>query len=282
MDVGPGTTIQGVIMSAKVESVTFESLQGHSLSARLHLPEQSTGRAALFAHCFTCSKDVPAASRISRALAEHGFAVLRFDFTGLGHSEGDFSDTTFSSNIAELETAARWLAGRDLSPQLLIGHSLGGAAVLAAASRIPSVQAITTLAAPGDPSHITHMFAAQMQEIDSHGQANVDIAGRPFTVKREFVDDLEKHNILARVRESDKALLIFHSPDDAIVDIGHARRIYEAARHPKSFISLAGADHMLSNPADAAYAASVIEAWAQRYITLNNPDWSLPAGDFDP
>ncbi len=254
-------------MSGKVESVSFHSAAGHRLAARLHHPEQHSGRAALFAHCFTCSKDIPAASRISRALAELGFAVLRFDFTGLGSSEGDFSETSFSSNVADLEAAADWLAEHELSPQLLIGHSLGGAAVLAAASRIASVEAVATLAAPSDPSHITHMFASHMQEIESHGAATVDIAGRPFTVKREFVDDLSDHDLLAQVRDLNKALLIFHSPEDEIVNIEHARRIYASAHHPKSFISLAGADHMLSNPADAAYAANVIAAWAQRYIT---------------
>ncbi|MDX8406897.1 MAG: alpha/beta hydrolase [Mariprofundaceae bacterium] len=259
-------------MSGKVESVSFHSTEGHSLAARLHRPEQHSGRAALFAHCFTCSKDTPAASRISRALAELGFAVLRFDFTGLGSSEGDFSESSFSSNVADVEAAAGWLADQDLSPQLLIGHSLGGAAVLAAASRIASVEAVATLASPSDPSHITHMFAGQLQEIESNGAANVDIAGRAFTVKRAFVDDLSDHDLLAQVRDLNQALLIFHSPEDAIVDIEHARRIYAAAHHPKSFISLAGGDHMLSNPADAAYAANVIAAWAKRYITPSQTD----------
>jgi len=257
-------------MAAKVESVSFTSADGHSLSARLHRPEQpgpnTTFRAAIFAHCFTCSKDVPAASRISRALAELGIAVLRFDFTGLGQSEGDFSNTSFSSNVSDLKLAASWLQEQQLIPRMLIGHSLGGAAVLAAAKEIETTQAIVTLAAPSEPNHIMHMFSEHMESIHNQGEATVAIAGRPFTLRRQFVEDLEQHHLLDDVKNLGKALLIFHSPEDSVVDIEHARHIYEAARHPKSFISLAGADHMLSNPADSLYAGSVIAAWAKRYI----------------
>lgn len=253
-------------MAGKTEKIGFPGTQGQMLAARLHRPDRQTTHAAIFAHCFTCSKDVSAAARISSMLAAHGLAVLRFDFTGLGDSEGEFAETNFTSNIYDLERAAEWLRTNDLVPSLLIGHSLGGAAVLAAATRIGEVKAVVTIGAPSDPAHIRHWFAHAEDEIRGSGEAEVAIAGRTFRVQKQLLDDLEKHPLTDIIRGMDKALLIFHSPDDTVVDIRHARAIYEAARHPKSFISLAGADHMLSRRADADYAASVIAAWVDRYL----------------
>ncbi|MFQ5581945.1 MAG: alpha/beta hydrolase family protein [Mariprofundaceae bacterium] len=253
-------------MAGKVEKIEFKGSQGQMLAARLHRPDHETAHAAIFAHCFTCSKDVSAAARISSTLAAHGLAVLRFDFTGLGDSEGSFADTNFTSNISDLERAGEWLRTNSLMPSLLIGHSLGGAAVLAAAPRIREVGAVVTIGAPSDPAHIRHWFAHAEDEILDSGEAEVAIAGRTFRVRKQLFDDLDEQSLTDVIQGMSKALLIFHSPDDTVVEISHARAIYEAAQHPKSFISLAGADHMLSRRADADYAASVIAAWVDRYL----------------
>lgn len=253
------------------ERFQFPGSGGHQLAAALDLPDAQPLAYALFAHCFTCSKDNLAARRISAALAARGIAVLRFDFTGLGASEGEFENATFSSNVADLVLAADHLRAAHRAPSLLIGHSLGGAAVLAAASQIPEAKAIATIAAPSDPSHVTGLFAGQVETIRTEGRVDVSLAGRPFTIKREFLDDIAEHNLMAEVAKLHKALLILHAPTDDTVGIDNATKIFLAAKHPKSFVSLDHADHLLSDRRDATYAASVIAAWAQRYIDAETP-----------
>jgi putative redox protein len=221
---------------------------------------------ALFAHCFTCGKDVLAAKRIATALAARGIAVLRFDFTGLGSSEGDFANSTFSSNVADLVRAANHLRETRGVPAILIGHSLGGAAILAAAGQIPDAKAVVTIAAPSDPAHVTHLFKDKIEDIRTHGKVEVQLAGRPFHIKREFLDDIAEHGLMAHVAKLHKALLIMHSPTDDTVGIENATNIFMAARHPKSFVSLSGADHLLSGKRDGAYVADMIAAWTERYI----------------
>ncbi|WP_129663625.1 bifunctional alpha/beta hydrolase/OsmC family protein [Phytoactinopolyspora endophytica] len=251
---------------AKSRKVTFAGTGGEALAGRLELPASQPRAAALFAHCFTCGKDVVAASRISHALTELGIAVLRFDFTGLGESDGEFANATFSSNTADLVRAADHLRITLAAPSLLVGHSLGGAAVLAAAEQIPEVRAVATIGAPADPAHVVDLFAADRPEIESAGQATVQLAGRPFRVRREFLDDISSQPQTDRIATLNRPLLVLHAPGDNIVAVDHARRIFDTARHPKSFVSLDDADHLLSNRADAAYAATVIAAWADRYL----------------
>lgn len=246
--------------------IRFPGALGPLLAARLDLPAGIPVAFALFAHCFTCSKDTLAASRISRALTAHGIGVLRFDFTGLGGSEGDFANTNFSSNIADLLAAARWLRGQHQAPQILIGHSLGGAAVLAAAHEIPEARALATIGAPIDPGHVRHLLEPAVNEIEAAGVAEVVLAGRKFRVKKQFLEDLGNQNTRDRIAALRKALLIFHSPRDTIVDIENAAQIFMAAKHPKSFVSLDDADHLLTRKEDAAYVAAVLAPWASRYI----------------
>lgn len=253
------------------ERFQFPGNGGHQLAAALDLPDAQPLAYALFAHCFTCSKDNLAARRISAALAARGIAVLRFDFTGLGASEGEFENATFSSNVADLVLAADHLRSSHRAPSLLIGHSLGGAAVLAAAAQIPEAKAIATIAAPSDPSHVTGLFAGQVETIRAEGQVDVSLAGRPFTIKREFLDDIAERNLMAEIAKLHKALLILHAPTDDTVGIDNATKIFLAAKHPKSFVSLDHADHLLSDRRDATYAAGVIAAWAQRYIDAEPP-----------
>jgi uncharacterized OsmC-like protein/pimeloyl-ACP methyl ester carboxylesterase len=248
------------------EKFQFTGAEGHQLAAALDMPEREPVAYALFAHCFTCGKDVLAARRIAVALAAKGIAVLRFDFTGLGSSEGDFANSTFSSNVADLVRAADHLRETRKGPAILIGHSLGGAAVLAAAEQIPDAKAVVTIAAPSDPAHVTGLFKDRIEDIRKDGKVEIQLAGRPFHIKREFLDDIAKHNLMALVAKLHKALLIMHSPTDDIVSIDNATHIFIAAKHPKSFVSLAGADHLLSGKRDAAYVADVIAAWAERYI----------------
>ncbi|PKU24115.1 osmotically inducible protein OsmC [Telmatospirillum siberiense] len=248
------------------ERVEFPGAHHVMLAARLDMPEAKPRAYALFAHCFTCSKDVFAASRICSELTENGIAVLRFDFTGLGASEGDFANTNFSSNIADLVAAAEWLAREREPAKVLIGHSLGGAAVLAAAGLVDSVRAVVTIAAPADPAHVTKMFADQREEIDTFGEAEVHLVGRPFRIRKQFLDDIESHRLEAQISGLRRALLVFHSPHDATVGIENAARIFAAAKHPKSFISLDDADHLLTRKEDAVYVARVIAAWTSRYL----------------
>ncbi|MDT0633003.1 bifunctional alpha/beta hydrolase/OsmC family protein [Rubrivirga litoralis] len=252
---------------------------GAALAARLDLPDSGEPSAyALFAHCFTCSKDLHAVRRIGSALAERGVGVLAVDFTGLGRSEGAFEDTSFSTTVQDLVDAAAFLeAERGEGPQLLVGHSLGGAAVLAAAERVPSSRAVATIAAPCDPAHVRRLFVDAEDEITTRGEARVDIGGRPFTVRREFLDDLESHDAMHdRIARLGRALLVFHSPQDRAVGVEQARHIFQAARHPKSFVSLDGADHLLSDAGDARYVADVLAAWAGRYL-CPSPDATPPA-----
>ena len=258
------------------EKLSFPGALGHDLSARLDRSEDPIRAFALFAHCFTCSKDLKAATRISRSLVQRGIAVLRFDFTGLGQSEGEFAETNFTSNLGDLEAAVEYLRLAYQAPQLLIGHSLGGAAVLTMASKVPECRGVVTLGAPSDTRHLRDTLLSAAPELgDDREEVEVTLAGRPFLIQRQFLDDLEDQKVLKATQSLGRPLLVMHSPVDAVVDIDHARRIYEAAKHPRSFISLDDADHLLiDKPADAEYAAEVIAAWAGRYI---QPDESSGA-----
>jgi uncharacterized OsmC-like protein/pimeloyl-ACP methyl ester carboxylesterase len=248
------------------ERFQFTGSEGNQLAAALDTPDGAISAYALFAHCFTCGKDVLAAKRIAVALATKGIAVLRFDFTGLGSSEGDFANSTFSSNVADLVRAADHLRETRKAPAILIGHSLGGAAILAAADQIPDAKAVVTIAAPSDPAHVTGLFKDRIEDIRKAGEVEVTLAGRPFRIKREFLDDIAEHGLTAHVANLHKALLIMHAPTDDTVSIDNATRIFVAAKHPKSFVSLADADHLLTDRRDAGYVADVIAAWAERYI----------------
>ncbi|MBR0836283.1 OsmC family protein [Bradyrhizobium manausense] len=252
----------------QTERFQFTGEGGHQLSAALELPDGEPAAFALFAHCFTCGKDTLAAKRISVALAAKGIAVLRFDFTGLGSSEGEFANSTFSSNVADLVLAADHLRTTRKAPSLLIGHSLGGAAILAAAAQIPEAKAVVTIAAPSDPAHVTGLFSKHLDDIRAQGEVEVSLAGRPFRIRREFLDDIVEHELMKDVTGLYKALLIMQSPVDDTVGIDNATRIFVAAKHPKSFVSLDHADHLLTKPADALYAADMIAAWASRYIDM--------------
>lgn len=253
------------------ERFQFTGEGGHQLAAALELPDGEPAAFALFAHCFTCGKDTLAAKRISVALAARGIAVLRFDFTGLGSSEGDFANSTFSSNVADLVHAADHLRATRKAPSILIGHSLGGAAILAAAGTIPEAKAVATIAAPSDPAHVTGLFKEHLDNIRTQGEVEVSLAGRPFRIKREFLDDIVEHELMKDVTGLHKALLVMHSPVDDTVGIDNATKIFVAAKHPKSFVSLDHADHLLTKPADALYAADVIAAWTSRYIDTAKP-----------
>ena len=246
--------------------LTFDGAQGKPLDARFDHPVGPLRATALFAHCFTCGKDLAAASRICRALAHRGIGVLRFDFTGLGHSEGEFENTDFSSNIEDLARAADHLRATAGAPALLVGHSLGGTAVLAAAERIPEATAVVTIAAPSGPEHLKRLLAPALGAIGETGVSDVVLAGRRFRIRQEMIADLEAHPLRERIAALRRALLILHAPLDDTVGIDNASEIFLAARHPKSFVSLDGADHLLSRRADAEYAAEVIAAWAERYL----------------
>ncbi len=250
-------------------NVSFKNEQNITISAKLELPLDKNPKAfAIFAHCFTCSKNLSAVVNISRALAQHGFAVLRFDFTGLGESEGEFSDTNFTTNTTDLIAAYSFLEENYKAPTLVIGHSLGGAAVLSAAHNFKATKGIVTIGSPYDPEHLKKLFKSKSEDIENVGEATVDIEGRAFKIKRQLIDDLEaasKHKSIDRLN---KALLIFHSPQDQVVDISNAKEIYIHAKHPKSFISLDKADHLLSNKADSTYVGNTIAAWGDRYVEI--------------
>ena len=259
-------------MRIETLDVGFKGKDGQGLVGRLERPEGLKPRAAaLFAHCFTCAKDSVAAVRVSRALAAEGFAVLRFDFTGLGHSGGEFADTTFSGNVDDLLAAAAYLAEAHAPPLLLIGHSLGGAAVLAAAPRLPAARAVVTIGAPADPAHVTHLLGDQVAVIERDGKADVQIGGRPFALRKSFLDDLRAQDLETTLKGLKKALLVMHSPTDATVGIENATRLFAAAKHPKSFVGLDGADHLLTKRADARFVADVIAGWVRRYLDAEPP-----------
>lgn len=241
--------------------------KGLLLNARLELPEnEDTAQFVLFAHCFTCTSNLNAVRNISRSLTEQGFGVLRFDFTGLGNSEGEFADSHFSANVADLIAVSNFLEEQYQAPGILIGHSLGGLASLVAASKLPLVKAVATIGAPADVEHVSHFFSHRADEIKQEGSAEVNIGGRPFTLNREFIENFKELNVAEMVKGMNKALLIMHSPVDTIVGIENAQRLYQRALHPKSFISLDNADHLLSDAKDSQYVGNVIGAWASRYF----------------
>ena len=249
------------------ERFDFAGRNGLRLAARFDRPDGTARATALFAHCFTCGKDILAASRIAGALVGHGFACLRFDFTGLGASEGEFGNAGFSANIGDLVAAAACLRERGCAPELMIGHSLGGAAVLAAAVAVPETRAVVTIGAPAEVAHVLQQFGGSLQEIEEQGTAEVVLAGRTFTITRSFVEDAREHRLTDRLAKLRRALLVLRAPTDEVVSIDNARTIFEAAGHPKSFVALDGADHLLSRSADSRYASAVIAAWAERYLS---------------
>jgi len=253
------------------QRIEFPNGRGESLAGSLELPADDPEAYALFAHCFTCSKNINAATWVSRALRARGYAVLRFDFTGLGGSEGDFANENFTSNIDDLVAAADHLRGAGHAPSLLVGHSLGGAAVLAAGERIPEVRAVATIGAPSDPGHVSHLFAGDRDRIEAEGSAEVRLGGRSFRISRQFLEDVEERRLAPHLAALDAAVLVCHSPEDEVVPIDHAGRIYKAARHPKSFFSLSGTDHLLSRRDDAVWVADLLAVWAGRYVTRHRP-----------
>ncbi|MCK0139055.1 bifunctional alpha/beta hydrolase/OsmC family protein [Aliiroseovarius sp. F47248L] len=255
----------------KTEKFTFTGHAGHALAARLDMPDGPHLATALFAHCFTCSKDIVAARRIAARLAGLGIAVLRFDFTGLGHSEGEFENTHFSSNVEDIVQAAKTLSDRDMSPSLLIGHSLGGAAILKAASLLPDTKAVVTIGAPADPAHVVENFREALPRIRAEGSAEVSLGGRTFRVSEDFIEDVNTSELETILGKLKPALLVLHAPRDEVVSIDNAARIFMAAKHPKSFITLDDADHLITRPEDAEYVAEVIAAWATRYVELTPP-----------
>jgi len=262
-------------MAPQSQLISFPGASGAMLSARLDAPAEPPRAYALFAHCFTCSKDTKAATYISAALAGRGIAVLRFDFTGLGGSEGDFANTNFSSNVGDLVAAADFLRKNYRAPAILVGHSLGGAAVLAAASHVPECTAVATISSPFDPEHVLHLIGGSAQTLSREGEAEVEIAGRAFRIKKQFLDDIQGQKLGEIIARLGKALMVMHSPRDAIVDIDNAAKIFTAAKHPKSFVSLDPADHLLSRREDASYAGHVVAAWAERYLQTESTE--LPA-----
>jgi len=273
----------------KTERLQFQGHDGSVLAARLNLPVGKPAAYALFAHCFTCSKDIPAARRIAQRLASLGIAVLRFDFTGLGHSGGEFANTGFSSNVADIVLAADYLRENYQAPQLLIGHSLGGAAVLAAADGIDEAKAVVTIGAPAEPEHVIHNFGDHVNTICNEGAAEVELGGRAFTIRREFIEDISDVSLEAKVDHLKKALLVLHAPLDETVSLDNAARIFQMAKHPKSFITLDNADHLLTRVEDADYAAEMISTWVQRYIDvellpkqMNAPEGVVRISEADP
>ncbi|MEM9104837.1 MAG: alpha/beta fold hydrolase [Pseudomonadota bacterium] len=258
-------------MTATSIKSEFSGHSGALLAARMDIPAGHVRAYALFAHCFTCSKDILAAKRVAAELARAGIAVLRFDFTGLGSSEGEFASTNFSSNTADLMSAVEYMRDNFEAPSILIGHSLGGAAVLAVAGDIPEVRAVATIGAPADAAHVVHNFGSKIEEIEEKGEASVTLAGRPFTIQKQFLDDVRQSVLTERIASMRTALMVLHSPIDQTVGIENAATIFSAAKHPKSFVSLDTADHLVSKPQDASYAASVIATWASRYIEEDQP-----------
>ena len=262
------------------QKITFPGHQGQDLAGLIELPDHEPKAVALFAHCFTCGKDIAAASRIARNMVKKGFAVMRFDFTGLGGSDGDFANTNFTSNVEDLIRAADFLRREYSAPQILIGHSLGGTAVLNAASKIPESRGVVTIGSPADAQHVSHQFESELEEIEAKGEAEVSLAGRKFLIQKQFVDDIRKTSI-DTIRNLKKAYLIMHAPLDDIVSIKEAEKIYQAAAHPKSFVSLDDADHLLSRSSDAEYVASVVASWSQRFIDGSTSHENTPSVEME-
>ncbi|MEP1095282.1 MAG: bifunctional alpha/beta hydrolase/OsmC family protein [Cyclobacteriaceae bacterium] len=263
----------------RFKKITFQNTDGIDLSGRIDFPLVGKPKAyVLFAHCFTCSKNLKSVDNISRAFTQSGMAVLRFDFTGLGQSKGDFSDTNFTSNLSDLKEAYDFLEKNFEAPQILVGHSLGGAAVLHIANQLPAVNAVATVGAPSSPTHVSHLLASGKMELEEKGEAEVNIGGRPFRMKKQFLDDLVENEKKGVVKNLNKALLVMHSPQDSTVGIESAQEIFVEAKHPKSFVSLDGADHLLLKEADAQYVGSVIAGWASRYISESEAD-EAPEGE---
>lgn len=248
------------------ERTFIENKAGHRLSARLELPQDKPRAFGIFAHCFSCTKESLATSRISQKLTQEGIAVLRFDFMGLGESEGEFGDSNFSSNVDDICAVAQFLENKYQAPKLLIGHSLGGAAVLSAAAKLPAVRVVATIGAPSEPAHVQHLFGDHIEVIEQQGSALIKMSGQTLEIQKHFLDDVRSQTLLKQVRRLDKALMIFHSPLDETVGIENAAEIFSAATHPKSFVSLDKADHMLTDREDAAFVAKVISAWAHKYL----------------
>ena len=263
-------------MAPSTQAISFPGASGVPLSARLDAPVEAPLAYALFAHCFTCSKESKAATLISASLAERGVAVLRFDFTGLGGSEGDFANTNFSSNIGDLVAAANFLRQTYRAPAVLIGHSLGGTAMLAAAQKIPETLAVATIGSPYDPDHVLRLLKDSLGAIQAKGEALVNIAGREFRIKKQFLDDIQGRKLGDTVARLGRALMVMHSPRDTIVDIDNAAKIFMAAKHPKSFVSLDPADHLLSRREDALYAGQLLAAWAERYLDVKPSEIPAP------
>ena len=250
-----------------MKKVEFTGAQGDTLAARLDEPQGAVKAYALFAHCFTCTKDIMAASSIAKALNDNDIAVLRFDFTGLGASDGDFANTNFTSNVQDLIKAADFMRQNYEAPTIMIGHSLGGAATLVSAGHIPEVKAVATIGAPADAAHVAHHFENDREEIMKNGEAEVCLVGRPFRIQKQFIEDIESQNMDDAIKSLKKPLLVLHAPLDSTVGIENAAHIFEQARHPKSVISLDDSDHLLSKKSDGIYAANVIATWASRYVT---------------
>ena len=251
-----------------MKKLTFKNSTGEVLSGRIDTPDEGEIKAyAIFAHCFTCNKNLSAVRNVSKSLNEKGVAVLRFDFTGLGESEGDFADTNFSSNVQDLISASEALEEQYEAPKLIIGHSLGGAAVIFASNKIPSIEAVATIGAPASPDHVSHLFHGSISEIEANNEADVKIGGRDFKVKKQFLDDISSKNMTETVQKMKEPLIIFHSPQDNTVGIENASEIYANAMHPKSFVSLDGADHLLSQAEDSIYVGEVIASWSKRYLS---------------
>ncbi len=253
----------------KTAKVTFKNSSGHTLSGRLELPiHRFAHNFVLFAHCFTCTKNLSAIRSISNELSSQGFGVLRFDFSGLGDSEGEFEDTNFSGNVEDLIVASDYLQKNHTAPTLIIGHSLGGAAAILAASKIDSIRVVATIGAPSNPNHVKKLIRNNIEEINKSGKGIVNIGGSDFTIKKQFIDDIESNSLSTTINSLEKALLVLHSPQDNIVGIKNAEEIYRSAKHPKSFVSLDGADHLLSRKEDSIYVGNVIAGWASRYLEI--------------
>ncbi len=251
----------------KAQSIKFTNKEGVELAGKLELPlDKKPQNFAIFAHCFTCSKDLKAVRNITLALSQKGFGVLRFDFTGLGQSDGAFENTNFTSNVNDIKAAADYLSENYKAPSLLVGHSLGGTAVLMAGSQMDSVKAIATIGAPCEPDHVLNMLREDIDEIEKNGEATVTLAGREFKIKSQFIKDLREQGLSKMLGDMRKSTLIMHSPQDDTVEVSNARNIYEHLHHPKSFVSLDGADHLLSNNSDSLYAGDLIACWVKRYI----------------